>query len=280
MSSDRIAGIGHIGAAAAEPTGTGATSRATLATLAQEFESMLLVKMLQEMRKAGSWKVEDEEGKEGLGADALFETLDVELASHLAKAQGFGLEKTLLSQFAGERPERPEHIERLDPRERSERLERSEPSERSENSPFGWRQDPFTGGLRYHRGVDLHAVYGEPVAAAAEGRVVFAGEQGSYGSTVLIEHENGIQSRYAHLSEILVGTGDRIVSGQSIGRAGQSGRATGTHVHFEVTVNGRAIDPSMTGLTSLKPERVVADFAVGSPTNHDETIGATHEDRR
>jgi murein DD-endopeptidase MepM/ murein hydrolase activator NlpD len=111
-------------------------------------------------------------------------------------------------------------------------------------SNFGWRRDPFTGQTRFHRGVDLAAVYGQDVQAARAGRVVFSGGQGGYGNTVVIEHSDGTRSRYAHLSAMLVSDGDMVDVGQPVGRAGHSGRATGTHVHFEVTsADGRPIAP-------------------------------------
>lgn len=113
-------------------------------------------------------------------------------------------------------------------------------------SSFGWRRDPFTGAAKFHRGVDLKAAYGEDIQAAGEGRVVFSGQQGGYGTTVLIEHADGTRTRYAHLSVALVGQGDAVASGQAIGRAGRSGRATGTHLHFEVIgADGRHLDPKM-----------------------------------
>ena len=92
-------------------------------------------------------------------------------------------------------------------------------------------------------GVDLHAAYGREVGAAQRGRVVRAGEQGGYGLTVVVEHRPGVQTRYAHLSSILVAPGEMVDARQTIGRAGQTGRATGTHVHFEVTLDGEPVDP-------------------------------------
>src|SRR6185503_1884171 len=116
-------------------------------------------------------------------------------------------------------------------------------ADRVETSPFGWRRDPFSGAAAYHRGVDLRAAYGEPIGAADAGMVVFAGEQHGYGQTVVVEHDNGIRTRYAHLSSVTATAGDEVKAGETIGRAGRSGRATGTHLHFEVTQNGRPIDP-------------------------------------
>jgi murein DD-endopeptidase MepM/ murein hydrolase activator NlpD len=112
-------------------------------------------------------------------------------------------------------------------------------------SAFGWRRDPFTGEAKFHKGIDLRAAYGQDVAAAAGGKVAFSGVQGSFGTTVVIEHADGSRSRYAHLSLALVATGDTVEPGQLVGQAGSSGRATGPHVHLEVTdPGGRPLDPA------------------------------------
>ncbi len=112
-------------------------------------------------------------------------------------------------------------------------------------SEFGWRRDPFTGHAKFHQGVDLRAAYGQEVQAAGSGRVVFSGEQRGYGTTVVVEHANGTRSRYAHLSAALVSKGERVDSATPVGRAGHSGRATGTHLHFEVTdADGHPLPPA------------------------------------
>jgi murein DD-endopeptidase MepM/ murein hydrolase activator NlpD len=118
------------------------------------------------------------------------------------------------------------------------------PLEGKVTSSFGWRHDPFTGQAKFHKGVDLRAAYGQDVKAAGDGRVVFSGTQSGYGTTVLVEHADGTKTRYAHLSAALVSAGDAVGAGQAIGQAGHSGRATGTHLHFEVIApNGKQVDP-------------------------------------
>jgi murein DD-endopeptidase MepM/ murein hydrolase activator NlpD len=133
-------------------------------------------------------------------------------------------------------------------------------TDRVETSGFGWRRDPFSGATAYHRGVDLRAAYGEPIGAADAGTVVFAGEQHGYGQTVVVEHANGIRTRYAHLSSVSTEAGAEVKAGEAIGRAGRSGRATGTHLHFEVTQNGHPIDPHSFSAGGLKVEGVTADW--------------------
>jgi murein DD-endopeptidase MepM/ murein hydrolase activator NlpD len=111
-------------------------------------------------------------------------------------------------------------------------------------SSYGWRRDPFTGQAKFHQGVDLNAAYGQEVQAARTGQVVFSGEQGGYGTSVVIEHQDGTRTRYAHLSASLVEKGDQVGAGEPVGRAGRSGRATGTHLHFEVIGrDGRRMPP-------------------------------------
>jgi murein DD-endopeptidase MepM/ murein hydrolase activator NlpD len=110
-------------------------------------------------------------------------------------------------------------------------------------SQFGWRQDPITGALSFHRGIDLRAAEGAPVPSTGAGRVISAGSDGGYGTNVVIEHADGLRTLYAHLSTALVKAGDEVAAGQRIGLAGQTGRATGPHVHYEVLADGRRVDP-------------------------------------
>jgi murein DD-endopeptidase MepM/ murein hydrolase activator NlpD len=110
-------------------------------------------------------------------------------------------------------------------------------------SAFGLRADPFTHGEAFHAGVDLAAAEGEPVHAVLGGVVKAAGERGGYGQAVEIDHGDGVSTIYAHASELLVRPGDRVTPGQPIARVGHSGRATGDHLHLEVRVNGRPVEP-------------------------------------
>lgn len=111
-------------------------------------------------------------------------------------------------------------------------------------SAFGWREDPLSGRAAFHNGVDVRMAYGEPVSSLAAGRVSFAGEQRGYGLTVVIDHADGLQTRYAHLSGTDVQPGDEVRRGQAIARSGNSGRATGPHLHVELLRQGRPVDPA------------------------------------
>jgi len=110
-------------------------------------------------------------------------------------------------------------------------------------SGFGFRYDPFHGRGAQHAGLDLAGAHGEPIMAAAAGRVVRAGGFGAYGNTVDIDHGRGILTRYAHLSSIRVSVGDTVAMGDRIGGMGSTGRSTGTHLHYEVRIDGRPVNP-------------------------------------
>ena len=110
-------------------------------------------------------------------------------------------------------------------------------------SQFGYRRDPKTGGRRMHSGVDFAAGLGTPLYATADGVVVHAGWQSGYGRLVKIQHEFGIETRYAHMSRLRVKVGQRVSRGQHIGDMGASGRVTGVHLHYEVRVGGKAVNP-------------------------------------
>jgi murein DD-endopeptidase MepM/ murein hydrolase activator NlpD len=113
----------------------------------------------------------------------------------------------------------------------------------SVTSPFGYRADPFLGRLALHPGVDLAETYGSEIHAAAAGRVAHAGPAGGYGIMVEIDHGNGLATRYAHLSEVLVEEGEAVDKGAVLGRVGSTGRSTGPHLHYEVRVDGEPVDP-------------------------------------
>jgi murein DD-endopeptidase MepM/ murein hydrolase activator NlpD len=110
-------------------------------------------------------------------------------------------------------------------------------------SPFGYRADPFLGRLALHPGVDLAEAYGAEIHAAAAGHVVHAGLAGGYGNMVEIDHGNGLATRYAHMSDLLVEEGQEVDKGAVLGRLGSTGRSTGPHLHYEVRVDGEPVDP-------------------------------------
>lgn len=119
------------------------------------------------------------------------------------------------------------------------RSERESPSELPVSgrisSQMGWRKDPINGEMRFHKGVDIAAPQGSTVKAVADGRVVESGVKGGYGNTVVIQTDDGRRMLYAHNHQNFVQVGDRVARGEAIAQVGSTGRATGPHVHFEVT---------------------------------------------
>ena len=129
-------------------------------------------------------------------------------------------------------------------RSQARKLPFNNPSPASDiTSSFGNRLDPVLGRLALHAGIDFRAPTGTRILATAPGTVITASRTGGYGNMVEIDHGNGITTRYAHLSAILVNIGDKIVTGEAIARSGSTGRSTGPHLHYEVRLNGEAVDP-------------------------------------
>jgi murein DD-endopeptidase MepM/ murein hydrolase activator NlpD len=111
-------------------------------------------------------------------------------------------------------------------------------------SGFGVRSDPFHAGAAMHPGIDLAGSYGTPIYATADGTVLRAGwNNGGYGNLVEIDHGRGITTRYGHMSAILVHAGEHVTRGEQIGRMGSTGRSTGNHLHYEVRIDGRPVNP-------------------------------------
>ena len=117
------------------------------------------------------------------------------------------------------------------------------PGQLEVTSTFGPRIDPFLGRPALHTGVDLRDDYGAPVRATAAGTVIFAKADGGYGNLVEIDHGNSLSTRYAHLSSFAVSQGQKVEAGSIIGHIGETGRATGPHLHYETRIDGEPVDP-------------------------------------
>jgi murein DD-endopeptidase MepM/ murein hydrolase activator NlpD len=249
---------------------TPAAERAKVAELSQQFEAMLMLQMVQQMRKS---LLDESEQTEGFGGATMQETVDSEFSGFLARSGGVGLgdfmTRTLDARLAGAAlPERAAaaHPVSFDLHAATPALPLAAgaslplggrsadtvdvpasvelPLATPVTSAYGWRSDPFTGEARFHRGVDLRASYGTEVPAASGGTVVSAGERGTYGNLVVVRDGRGVETRYAHLSALLVKEGDEITPGTPVGRVGSTGRSAAPHLHFEVLVNGERVDPT------------------------------------
>ena len=258
--------------------------RARIAEAAKQFEAMFLLQMLKQMRQS---MLADENEEPGLGAGTMFDTIDAELSKQLAGQSG-GLASTMFEAMSKADASGASSTSTLSPVPAAISLSPAPPLPLSHEheidakteavsgttsaagditSGFGWRKDPFTGTSRFHAGVDIRASYGRDVATVAAGRVVAAGVEGGYGQSVIVEHAPGLRTRYAHLSEIDVQPGQAIESGSVVGKVGQSGRATGPHLHFEVLKNGKAVNPEAGGrllAAVLKETSTGADYPTGS----------------
>ena len=124
---------------------------------------------------------------------------------------------------------------------------------------FGWRFHPLEHSLDFHTGLDLAAGSGAPVRAFMSGTVTSAGLHESYGKYIRIDHGNGFSTLYAHCSELLIREGERVHTGQLIGKVGQTGEATGPHLHFEMVLNGTWLDPFWVLGDSKTPYRILQE---------------------
>ncbi len=111
-------------------------------------------------------------------------------------------------------------------------------------STFGYRTSPFTGRRELHKGLDIATRSNTPIIAPADGLVVFAGREGGFGNMLIVDHGYGIMTRYAHCSSLEAKLGDKIKRGDIVAKVGSTGRSTGPHLHYEVAVNGVAVNPN------------------------------------
>ncbi len=110
-------------------------------------------------------------------------------------------------------------------------------------SPFGYRKDPITSKLSFHRGIDIAGKMNDPVLASAKGTAVTVGYDKFHGHHIVLEHGGGLRTWYMHLNEALVQQGDPVAQGQQIGKLGTTGRSTGPHLHYEILQDGKSTDP-------------------------------------
>ena len=139
-------------------------------------------------------------------------------------------------------------------------------------SNFGVRSDPFNGGARMHKGIDIPGPVGTPVHATADGIVSRSGWASGYGNLVQISHGSGMETRYGHMSKLLVAENSYVKRGQIIGLMGSTGRSTGSHLHYEVRVDGAAINPLpfVAGPDYLVAMNTKPPVAMGGPTKAQE----------
>jgi murein DD-endopeptidase MepM/ murein hydrolase activator NlpD len=213
---------------------------------ARSFEAFMVQWLVKEMRETLP-----ESGLFSTPAAQTFSGLfDQEIADRVSRTQTFGLAEQILRSLQGRSGGSGEAyssggLEALEPR--SARRWKGEgvplPVVGRISSGFGLRKDPLDGDLRRHKGLDIAAAKGSPIHPVRPGRVVLAGEQDGYGRAVVVDHGDGMQTLYAHCSELKVRQGDMVDPNTIIATVGSTGRSTGPHLHFEVREGGRQVDP-------------------------------------
>ncbi len=232
--------------------------------VASEFESLFILQMLKQMRSSviKGGLVDDSKGEEIYRS-----MMDNELSRVIASGKGIGIKDMLLRQLTKDNvdsassllyKEKGKGIEidtmATNPMVSQTRGPVSDYPERSDQrfrlplegrvtSEYGIRKDPITGDSGFHRGMDIAAQEGTPIYPSMKGLVVYSGEKSGYGNVVEVKHSNGYLSRYAHNSKNMVKKGDNVDTSDIIALVGKTGRATGAHLHFEMRVEGFAVNP-------------------------------------
>jgi murein DD-endopeptidase MepM/ murein hydrolase activator NlpD len=225
------------------------TTRDSVQVAAKQLEAFFLRQLLAESRPQGGGMLDG-----GFAGDTFKQMLDEAMADKMAAAGGIGLTAMFARQLGktdeiagapvppiANRPLANAPIDQVSAEGAPHFLL---PVAGRPSSGYGLRADPVHGNMLHHPGFDLAAKAGTEVAAAASGTVVHAGPAGTYGNLVTLRHDNGFETRYAHLSSVDVKVGDLVEAGAELGKVGTTGYSTGPHLHFEVRHDGKAIDPA------------------------------------
>jgi murein DD-endopeptidase MepM/ murein hydrolase activator NlpD len=232
----------------------GRTDPEAIKAAAQEMEAMFAYELMKAMRSASNTS----SSQKGLGANTYTSLFDMEISKLIAK-RGIGLKDMLLKGIEKQAKASTETDTKKQISGGSQKLDESADvggegaaalpnslpvSGGSVSSSYGMRPDPFTKSYKFHHGVDIAAPEGSDVRPVKQGTVIFSGEQKGYGNVVVIDHDDGYTTKYAHNQLNLVKEGDVVTSNTVIARVGHTGRSTGPHVHFEISYNGTDIDPA------------------------------------
>jgi murein DD-endopeptidase MepM/ murein hydrolase activator NlpD len=214
---------------------------------AKQLEAFFLRQLLAEARPTGGGGIDG-----GFAGDTFKQMLDEALADKMSGAGGLGMAHMFEKQLANTPAPAPLAPQALPmPVAKAPELgpmidgapRLAMPVIGRPSSGYGERIDPIHHTKGVHPGFDLAAPTGTGVDAAAPGEITHAGPAGTYGNLVIVRHENGFETRYAHLSRVDVKVGDKVASGQPIGAVGSTGHSTGPHLHFEIRNHGKALDP-------------------------------------
>lgn len=241
----------------AQPAQPKETRAHQIETAARQLEAFFLRRLLAEARPQGGGMLDG-----GFAGDTFKQMLDEAIADKMSAAGGVGMAQLFARQlgtadevappFAGAPVTRDPGVAALAAPPARPAFDPASigappfvmPVAGRAASGYGLRADPIHGGMVNHPGFDLAAASGTRVAAAAGGTVVHAGPAGTYGNLVTVRHDNGFETRYAHLSQVDVKVGDVVEAGAELGKVGTTGYSTGPHLHFEIRRDGVAIDPA------------------------------------
>ena len=215
---------------------------AKLKTACHQMEALFVDLLWKEMRKTLS---NDTLLHGGIGEDIFTSQLDQTYSDLATKQRSMGLADMLYQQMKPQASPRPSGNLTGAYNKTTSSHDLSIPVDEARvTSTFGMRVHPISGELKQHNGLDLAAAEGTPVAAAADGKVVFSGEEDGYGNLVIIEHADGRRTYYGHLAEIMVQDGQQVAAGQQVATVGSTGQSTGPHLHFELRdQSGTPVDP-------------------------------------
>ena len=207
---------------------------------AQAFEAYFIETMLKEMRKS----VPRTQTDQGQAMEVYVGLFDQAVSETISKGRGIGLADMIEKSLLRGMELGPEGCHGLGEKDCQFESGIDDLVDLGRiSSTYGLRADPITGHLTTHSGLDIAMAEGTPVEPIAPGRVIFSGRKSGYGEIVIIDHGDGLESRYAHLQDRGVEVGDYLDGDHPLGRSGQSGRATGPHLHLEVRQDGQAVDP-------------------------------------
>ena len=222
--------------------------------VAKEMEALFVYELIKAMRQTTAT-----DAKNSLGKDTYMSMFDMELAKLFAE-RGLGLQDMLIKELKG-RIEKSEATSQKSEDLSSQGIQDQEVNKLDNQLPtfdsrplslpvkgpisshFGMRRHPIYGDVRFHTGVDIAAPVGTEIHPIKDGMVVFSGEQAGYGNTVVIDHGDGLISKYAHNKVNLVNEGERVDTNTIIAYVGYSGKSTGPHLHLEIHDRGEYVDP-------------------------------------
>ncbi len=215
--------------------------------VAKELEAVFAYEMIKAMRQTT-----ETFSKGGFSINSYMTMFDMEIARLFAE-RGLGLQETLIRELNNRINKTERKVKTVDDLQNINRaLEKVEsediikpllPANGTISSYFGMREHPILGERRFHYGIDIAAPEGTEIFAIRKGKVIFSGEREGYGNIVIIDHGDGLESRYAHNKVNLVSEGDIVEENTIIAKVGSTGTSTGPHLHFEIRYNGEPTNP-------------------------------------